>query len=108
MVIVWILRTRSLGIYTIVITIAALVKMFSPLGTELGTVYFVPDIERMQIEPNSKVDRFINGFIYASSIMCMAMLWLPPAITDRVSELRVIATALLFWTPLHTIVGLLK
>ena len=28
------------GVYTIVITIMTLVKMFSPLGTELGTVYF--------------------------------------------------------------------
>ena len=41
--------------------------------------------------------------------MCMAMLWIAaPSITDHVYELRVISTALLFWTPLHTIVGLLR
>ena len=49
------------------------------------------------------------GLSIASSIMCMAMLWIAaPSITGHVYELRVISTALLFWTPLHTIVGLLR
>ena len=98
------------GIYTIVITIMTLVKMFSPLGTELGTVYFGAQHRRK--EERAKLKGLIvssMGLSVASSFMCMGMLWIAaPAITDHVSELRVIATALLFWTPLHTIIGLLR
>lgn len=98
------------GVYTIVITIMTLVKMFSPLGTELGTVYF--GARHKNNADRAKLKGLIvssMGLSIASSIMCMAMLWIAaPSITDHVSELRVIATALLFWTPLHTIVGLLR
>lgn len=98
------------GIYTIVITIMTLVKMFSPLGTELGTVYF--GARHRKNEDNAKLKGLIvssMGISIVSSIMCMAMLWVAaPSITDHVTELRVISTALLFWTPLHTIIGLLR
>ena len=98
------------GVYTIVITIMTLVKMFSPLGTELGTIYFGARHRKNQDRAHMK------GLILASmsismisAIVCMSMLWIAaPSITDHVFELRVISTALLFWTPLHTIVGLLR
>ena len=114
LIVTWLLSgyfgRKSLGSYTIVITIMTLVKMFSPLGTELGTVYF--GARHRKNADRAKLKGLIvssMGLSVASSIMCMAMLWIAaPAITDHVSELRVIATALLFWTPLHTIVGLLK
>ena len=114
LVVTWLLSgyfgPEVFGIYTIVITIMTLVKMFSPLGTELGTVYF--GARHRKNADRAKLKGLIvssMGLSVASSIMCMAMLWVAaPAVTDHVSELRVIATALLFWTPLHTIVGLLR
>ncbi len=114
LVVTWLLSfyfgTAATEIYTIVITIMTLVKMFSPLGTELGTIYFGAR------HRNNKDRARLKGLILssmalsiASSIMCMGMLWIAaPSITEHVNELRVISSALLFWTPLHTIVGLLR
>lgn len=98
------------GVYTIVITILTLVKMFSPLGTELGTVYFGARF-RKNDEP-AKLKGLIvasMGLSILSSIVCMGMLWIAaPYVTDYYQEVRFVSTALLFWTPLHTLVGLLR
>lgn len=114
LVVTWLLSgyfgPEVFGIYTIVITIMTLVKMFSPLGTELGTVYF--GARHRKNEDRARLKGLILsslGLSLISALMCTGMLWVAaPSITDHVSELRVIATALLFWTPLHTIIGLLR
>ena len=98
------------GIYTIVITIMTLVKMFSPLGTELGTVYF-------GARHRKNADRAkLKGLIISSmgSVRCEFCDVYGNAVDrstlDYRSRLRIKSDfdSTLFWTPLHTIVGLLR
>ena len=98
------------GVYTLTITIVTLVKMFSPLGTELGTIYFGARY-RQDNEKEKMKGLVISsvGLSTFSAIICSIILWFAaPHVTDHVSELRWAIPAILFWTPLHTLVGLLR
>jgi O-antigen/teichoic acid export membrane protein len=103
------------GIYTLTITIVTLVKMFSPLGTELGTIYFGARFR--QDNEQAKMKGLVIsslGISTFSAIVCSIILWLAaPTIVEinpelRLSEFRWAIPAILFWTPLHTLVGLLR
>lgn len=103
------------GIYTLTITIVTLVKMFSPLGTELGTIYFGARFR--QNNEQAKMKGLVlssMGISTFSAIVCSTILWFAaPMVIDnvqglRLSELRWAIPAILFWTPLHTLVGLLR
>ena len=98
------------GVYTLTITIVTLVKMFSPLGTELGTIYFGARY-RQENEQDKMKGLVISsvGISTFSAIICSILLWFAaPMVTDHATELRWAIPAILFWTPLHTLVGLLR
>lgn len=98
------------GIYTLTITIVTLVKMFSPLGTELGTIYFGARYRQDNEEAKMKGLVISSlGLSTFSAIICSIILWFAaPHLSDHTTELRWAIPAILFWTPLHTLVGLLR
>ena len=98
------------GLYTLCITIITLIKMFSPLGTELGTVYFGARFRQ------NKAQDELKGLIWSSvllstlsGVVFSIVTWFAaPLLVSDPLALRLTIPALLFWTPLHTIVGLLR
>ena len=78
------------GIYTLTITIVTLVKMFSPLGTELGTIYF--GARYRQDDEKGKMKGLVIsslGLSAFSAIVCSIILWFAaPHVTEHSSELR--------------------
>ena len=114
LVITWLLSgflgPEVFGLYTLCITIITLIKMFSPLGTELGTVYFGARFRQKTKHEDE------TGTIWALCCSQRCRAWssasspgfAAPLLVSDPLALRLTIPALLFWTPLHTIVGLLQ
>jgi O-antigen/teichoic acid export membrane protein len=98
------------GVYTLAITIVTLVKMFAPLGTELGTVYFGARYRQNDEQEKLKGLVFSSVFISTlNALLCSIIIWFAaPFLMDDTRALKAAIPAILLWTPLHTLVGLLR
>ena len=84
--------------------------MFAPLGTELGTIFFGARFRHQQALDKQK-GLVISSVLLStwSAIICSALLWwIAPHLMDDSRALRTAIPAILFWTPLHTLVGLIR
>ena len=98
------------GVYTLTITTIVLIKMFSSLGTELGSIYFGAKY-RQQGELDKLKGLVISSLTVStvSGIVCSVILWFAaPYITEEYYALRLSLPGIIVWTPLHTLVGLLR
>ena len=104
------LGSAIFGSYTFAITVASVITVFSPLGLDFGAVYFGAQYRKKQQQQKTKGLVIAGGILCAASgIICCLLLWiLAPTLFDDPTPIQWIAPALLFWTPLFFVVGLLR
>ena len=72
------------GVYTLAITIVTLVKMFAPLGTELGTVYFGARF-RQNNEPEKLKGLVISSLVVScfNALLCSVVIWVVAPLSSK-------------------------
>jgi O-antigen/teichoic acid export membrane protein len=102
------LGVEVFGSYTFAITIVTLVSVFSPLGLDMGAVYFGAQYHKK--EPQKHRSIIINGFLITSfsGLFFATGLWFCADFFTDPQPIRAIAPALLFWNPLLFSVGVLR
>ena len=102
------LGVEAFGSYTFAITVATMISVFSPLGLDIGAVFF-----GAQYHNNDRARQrsmIINGYTVTaiSGIVFSAGLWFCADFFTAPSQIRQIAPVLLFLNPLLFSVGVLR
>lgn len=102
------LGVEVFGSYTFAITIVTLVSVFSPLGLDMGAVYFGAQYHKK--EPQKHRSMITNGFLITSisGFFFGTGLWFCADFFDDPAPIKAVAPALLFWNPLLFSVGVLR
>lgn len=103
-----VLGVELFGSYTFAITVVTLVSVFSPLGLDMGAVYFGAQYHNRDIPKQRAM--IIKGFLITSltGIIFGAGLWFIASFFENPAPIRHIAPVLLFWNPLLFSVGVLR
>jgi O-antigen/teichoic acid export membrane protein len=114
LVVTWLLSgalgVAVFGSYTFAVTVVSVVTVFSPLGLDFGAVFFGAQHKKNKKEAKRK-GLVISGasLCLVSGIVTATLLWcLAPILFENPVPIQLIAPAILFWTPLLFVVGLLR
>ena len=103
------LGKEAFGAYTYAVTIFTIIAIFSPLGLDMGAVYFGAQYHNKdKAKQRSMIIRGFSITLFSGLVFYLATLLLSPHLLQSHQNLNTVAPALIFWSPLVFSVGILR